>query len=497
MGDLKIEELLPNLWRIEDTCAVYIVKDGDRAIAIDFGSGDWLPQLPSLGIAHLDHVLITHPHAEQVAGLLGESERPFAVHVPAGPSEWPQPPWIGGGCPPNYEPPKRPLPGTAPDLAGNCHFFWQGRRLRFVDTPGHTAHAVSVVIDHAGKQVVFCGDAARAGATVHGPFNLEWDHWTGGGALAAWEGIRRLMGLSINLLCPSHGSVVSERPAAMLGQLARKLLAFYEAKGQISPGEPDRYVPVEVMACGARKVTEHLFQYGGNGYLLVSDSGEGLVVDPHLPEMPALEALLAQLGGVRPTAAVVSHYHYDHCDGIGYLRDKHGAKAWLHPLIALPWKDPARAFMPWLLPEPITADELWPERSEWQWNEYDFQIAPWQGQTWGHCVFMTSVDGRRVMFAGDSFTPSSKWNGTGGFCAYNNSRFSEGFVPSARLALEWKPEIMAAGHNNTYYFAASKFRKIIRWAERAEAAVRALCPSGDLEQDYYSVREIIRRQVEI
>jgi glyoxylase-like metal-dependent hydrolase (beta-lactamase superfamily II) len=497
MGELKIEELLPDLWRIDDTCAVYVVKDGDRAVAIDFGSGEWLPRLRSLGIEHLDHVLITHPHAEQCAGLLAKSEWPFALHVPAGPSDWPQPPWIAGGCPPNYEPPKGPLPGAVPDLAGNCHFFWQGRRIRFVDTPGHTAHAVSVVIDHAGKQIVFCGDAAHAGGTMHEPFNLEWDHWTGGGALAAWEGIRRLRGVSIDLLCPSHGPVIAERPAPMLEQLARKLLAFYEAKGQISPGEPDRYVPVEIMACGARKVSEHrLYQYGGNGYLLVSDSGEGLVVDPHLPEMPALEALLAELGGVRPSACVVSHYHYDHCDGIGYLREKYGAKAWLHPLIAAPWEDPAGSFMPWLLTEPIVADELWPERGAWRWNEYDFQIAPWHGQTWGHCVFMTSVNGRRVMFAGDSFTPSSKWNGTGGFCAYNNSRFGEGFAPAARLALEWKPEILAAGHNNTYYFAASKFRKIIKWAERAEAAVRALCPSGDLERDYYSVREIIAKQVE-
>jgi glyoxylase-like metal-dependent hydrolase (beta-lactamase superfamily II) len=222
MGELKIAELLPDLWRIDDTCAVYIVKDGNRAIAVDFGSGDWLPHLPSLGIAHLDHVLITHPHAGECAGLLAKRDWPFVLHVPAGPLEWPQPPWTGGGCPANYEPPKGPLPGAVPDLAGNCHFFWQGRRIRFIDTPGHTAHAVSVVIDHADRQIVFCGDAAHAGATIHEPFNLEWDHWTGSGALAAWEGIRRLIGVRIDLLCPSHGPVVAERACEVLPQNRRR-----------------------------------------------------------------------------------------------------------------------------------------------------------------------------------------------------------------------------------------------------------------------------------
>jgi len=488
-------QLLPDLWRFEDTCAVYVVKDGDRAIAIDFGSGRWLEELPALGVKHLDHVLITHEHADQCAGLLAKRKWPFALHTPASPGLWPQAPWVGGGCPVNYEPPQGTLPGAVRDLAGNGHFFWQGRRLRFMDTPGHTPHAVTVIVDHQGQQVVCCGDAAYEGAFVHQPFHLEWDHWTGSGALAAWEGIRRLMNIDLNLLCPSHGPIIAETPRRKLKQLADKLLAFYHAKGQISPGEPDRYVPVQNMDCGASRISEHLYQYGGNGYLVVSSSGECLVVDPTRGDMPALEALLTELGHPRPTACVVSHYHYDHCDAIPYLRERYGTKAWLHPLIAAPWKNPSRSFLPWLLPEPIKADKLWPERGAWSWNEYEFEIAPWPGQTWGHCVFMATVDGRRVMFAGDSYVPTSKWNGTGGFCAYNNSRFIEGYVPGAQLALQWKPEILAAGHNNTYYYGPAKFRKISKWAERAEAAVRALCPSGDLEQDYYSVREIIAKQV--
>jgi glyoxylase-like metal-dependent hydrolase (beta-lactamase superfamily II) len=134
---------------------------------------------------------------------------------------------------------------------------------------------------------------------------------------------------------------------------------------------------------------------------------------------------------------------------------------------------------------PLRIDHVWPETGAWQWNEYTFQVAPWPGQTWWHCVFMAAVDGQKVMFGGDSFQPASRWNGTGGFCAANLSRFWDGYIPSAELALRWRPDILACGHRTVYRFTASRFRRIIRWARFAEQATRALCPSGKLAQDYY------------
>ena len=95
-----------------------------------------------------------------------------------------------------------------------------------------------------------------------------------------------------------------------------------------------------------------------------------------------------------------------------------------------------------------------------------------------------TIDGRKVLFGGDSFQPASRWNGTGGFCAYNDSRF-DGFARSARLAMQWAPDILACGHDTAYRFRASKFRKIIRWAQQAQRTVCDLCPSGSLKRDYY------------
>ena len=108
-------------------------------------------------------------------------------------------------------------------------------------------------------------------------------------------------------------------------------------------------------------------------------------------------------------------------------------------------------------------------------------------------MFQTVVADQRVLFAGDTFHPSSRWNGTGGFCAYNRSRFREGFEAAARLALDWRPDLVAAGHNTVCRFAPSYFRAVIRWSRRAEAAVRDLCPSGDIARDYYGAFPVSRR----
>ena len=489
-----------DLWLFRDTCNVYVVRDGPTAIAIDFGTGRWLEALPALGIRRLEHVFLTHHHADQCHGLQARPAWPFSVHAPAGEEAFLSPMGagertapgakFGKGCPSSYD----VLPGgvAGVDYAAMGSYqqmFWGRRRLRFLLTPGHGPHASSVLLDHGGKQVVFCGDAVHAGGTLWQPYHLEWDHWLGTGALAAWEGVGRLRALPIDLLCPAHGPVIGQEIAATLETLAGRLMAFYEAKGNLSPGEPDLFLAPEHRASGARQVLDGLYQFGLNGYLLVAANNEALVIDPTLPDIPELEHLTAELAeaegrSVALTAAVATHYHSDHTDALPLLRERYGTTVWLHPEVAAPLRDVTRLDAPWLPAACIEPDRLLPADGTWEWNEHRFRVAHWPSQTWWHCLLMTTVAGRRVAFSGDFFNPTSRYNGTGGFCAHNRCRFREGYVASARRLIEWAPEVIAAGHGQYFAYRESKLRKIIAWAQRAEAAVTALCPSGDL-QDYY------------
>jgi hypothetical protein len=47
-GELK--KLSENLYLLEDTCNVYLIRDGNRGLLIDFGSGKILDYLSGVGI---------------------------------------------------------------------------------------------------------------------------------------------------------------------------------------------------------------------------------------------------------------------------------------------------------------------------------------------------------------------------------------------------------------------------------------------------------------
>ena len=285
--ELHPVEILPDLWSFGDSCNVYVLKRGDEAIAVDFGSGRWLVHLQALGIKRLTHVFLTHHHADQCSGLQNHALGVFKIHAPGGEEQYLDPACQHNGsfdirykgCPDSYVVLRGGIESITYDMAGFSDFFWGDQRIRFVHTPGHGRHACSIVIDHAGKQVVFCGDAAYAGATIWQPYHLEWDHWTGTGVLAAWEGIQRLYGIAVDMLCPSHGPVIAQQPRMMLKQLARKLMLVYHTKGQISIGEPDAYIMPQTLSSGAHRLSEHLYHFGANGYLIIGGNGGGLVID--------------------------------------------------------------------------------------------------------------------------------------------------------------------------------------------------------------------------
>src|SRR5919202_2195837 len=65
-----VHELSPSLFLLRDTCNVYVVRAGARAMLIDFGSGRILDELPAMGIDSATDLLVTHHHRDQVQGLV-------------------------------------------------------------------------------------------------------------------------------------------------------------------------------------------------------------------------------------------------------------------------------------------------------------------------------------------------------------------------------------------------------------------------------------------
>ena len=76
-----LTQILPHVYLFEDTCNVYAVNHGDRAVLIDCGSGQVAEHLPEIGVQTVDWVLFTHHHRDQCfgAGKLVESGAQLAV----------------------------------------------------------------------------------------------------------------------------------------------------------------------------------------------------------------------------------------------------------------------------------------------------------------------------------------------------------------------------------------------------------------------------------
>jgi glyoxylase-like metal-dependent hydrolase (beta-lactamase superfamily II) len=71
-----------HLYRIDDTCNVYLIKEGNRAILIDSGSGNYLDELQSIGVSEIEWVLHTHHHRDQCSGDLRMRSGGAKIAVP-------------------------------------------------------------------------------------------------------------------------------------------------------------------------------------------------------------------------------------------------------------------------------------------------------------------------------------------------------------------------------------------------------------------------------
>ena len=77
-----LTQISSNLYWLRDTCNVYALKDGNRALLIDFGSGHVLNLLGQIGVTRVDAILHTHHHRDQCQGDLRAVAERIPIMVP-------------------------------------------------------------------------------------------------------------------------------------------------------------------------------------------------------------------------------------------------------------------------------------------------------------------------------------------------------------------------------------------------------------------------------
>lgn len=467
-------EIARGVWRIADTCHVYLLVDpdapeGDRdAVAIDFGSGLALQHLAQLGIRRVTDVLMTHHHRDQGQGLPLAVEHGARIHVPPVERELfdrVEEMWIARQLDNDYNLRQDrfsllssvPVHATVPEYR---ELMLAGVRLRVLPTPGHTIGSVTYLLERDDELLGFSGDLVYAPGKVWSLAATQWSYTQNEGPAMTVLSARMLAREGVTRLAPSHGEVMNEAQGA-LESLAATMQEYVDSR---------RSYPWDLLARLDEPflaLTPHLLLNRtamSCSYVLLSETGEALVIDygydmttglvpgqeraARRPWLASLPALRRDHGVTRISVALPTHYHDDHIAGMPLLRDVEGTEIWIPENIAPTMADPWLEDLPCQWYDPILADRVLPLDEPIRWNEYTLTAHAQPGHTLYAVAYSLEVDGTRVVFTGDQQEGLGGRDGRRDIMNYqyrNLFRLGD-YAQSAALYRRIAPGLMASGH---------------------------------------------------
>ncbi|GAA4424575.1 hypothetical protein GCM10023169_21360 [Georgenia halophila] len=444
-------------------------RSGEQtAVAIDFGSGDVLDHLETMGVDRITDVLMTHHHRDQGQGLWRAVEAGAAVHVP---------------------PVER-------DLFGNVDEMWRTRNVvndynlrqdrfsilepvevastvpeyRSADyhgvtvevhvTPGHTPGSVTYIVERSGERIAFTGDLIYAPGKVWSLAATQWSYTENEGPAMTVLSCYLLLRERLDRALPSHGEPM-EDPITALELLAERMQRYVDSRRpypwDLRPRLHSPYVPI----------TDHLLLNRTSvscSYVLISRSGAAMIIDygydmttglpagadraSRRPWLASLSALRKNHGVTDLEVALATHYHDDHVAGLNLLRDVEGTQVWTAENVAPILAEPMRYDLPCQWYDPVPSDRVLPVGESFTWREYEITVHDLPGHTLFHTGFEVEVDGVRVLVTGD------QQNGLGVpgerreilNYQYRNRFRVQDYRASADLYRRIAPGVMVSGH---------------------------------------------------
>ena len=460
-------EVRPNLFRVPDTCNVYVLRSGHDAVIVDFGAGAVLDELPGMGSVTPRAVVVTHHHRDQLQGLPQAVAANIPIWVPPVEQDliadvdahWQARP-IANDYNPRQD--RFSLLGSVP-IAGTVTEYrpmtFGSVTLTPIPTPGHTIGSVSYLAESDGQRVAFTGDLIYAPGKLWSLAATMWSYGEHDGAASTILSLLALRELELDLLLPSHGEPITEVTQAIdrtVDEL-RRLLDFRGSHVDLDDWIERPYVSLTPHLLHNR--TSHSYSYA-----LLSETGAAMLFDygydmysgipagvdraGRRPWLYTIERLKRDHGVTRVEVAVPTHYHDDHVAGFNLLREVEGTEVWVPELFADVLARPDRYDLPCLWYDPIPVDRVLPDEGTIRWNEYEIEIHPLPGHTQFASAYAFSVDGTKVVVSGDQqdFAWGRRPSPERLNYIYPNRVSLGDFVKSAALYARIGPDLMIGGH---------------------------------------------------
>jgi glyoxylase-like metal-dependent hydrolase (beta-lactamase superfamily II) len=457
-----VQRLSENLFYYRDTCNVYVIRSGDEALLIDFGSGAVLDELPALGISRVAAIWLTHHHRDQGQGLSRVAARGIPIWVPHAEQDLfaeVAAHWQAREIYNSYnnrqdrfsllEP--VPVAGTLTDYAvQTCG----GRQFTIVPTPGHTAGSLSVLVEVDRRRVAFTGDLIAAPGKTWSLAALQWGYSDACGAAASIVSLLDLRDRAPDWLLPSHGEPMVEVAGAidLLVARLRELLDGRQEYPRLLAWRAEPYVALSPHVLWNRTSLAY-------SYVLLSASRKALLIDygydfatgvaggadraARRPWLYTLAALKRDYGVERIDVVLPTHYHDDHVAGCNLLRDVEGTQVWAAANFADVLARPARYDLSCLWYDPIPVDRVLPFEAVIPWEEYELTLYPLPGHTQYAAAISFQADGRRFLATGDQYQGPA---GCGWNYVYHNGFAPGDYRAGAELYRRLAPDMILSGH---------------------------------------------------
>ena len=467
----KPEQLSDNLFLLRDTCNVYLIRQGDSALLVDFGSGRILDYLSDLNIQRVEWILHTHHHRDQAQGDHLAQARNIPIAVPQFERQFfaeAENFWRNRRIYELYDVKNDFLTLTSDVpvsllLRDYRTFQWRGLAFFVQPTPGHTPGSVSLVTEIDGRKVAFSGDLIHSSGKVQTLYDLQYYYGEHEGVDLSIYSLNELARLQPQLLCPSHGEPMSD-PVPAMKNLCGKLSDWHRYWYKHPPTSELEPVAVSPHLIASTETTSSF-------YAIVSDSGKALLLDYGLASWTffevfrryvdtfgrmrflehSLESLRSRFGVKTFDVAMPSHMHDDHLSGFPYLAERYGTKLWGYEGLAEIISHPRSRNLGCIFNEPIRLDRTFRDGETFRWEEFEFTVVHSPGHTDYQMAMFTTIDGTKVAFTGDAFFSDSANPGSIRHnLIYRNQVKSGDYLRSIENVLKFEPEMIAPGHGKPF-----------------------------------------------
>jgi glyoxylase-like metal-dependent hydrolase (beta-lactamase superfamily II) len=484
------ELIMPDIYRLENACNVYLLRSGPRGILIDAGADGLDRELEKIGVKRIDWILHTHYHRDQC---LGSAElRSTGAKIAIGKHEegYLQP--AAGKGPVNTE--DRFLlsegltdfgrrmepfqkPGVDRVLEEGDTIRWDRFAIRVIDTPGHTKGSVSYLVASDGRLICFSGDLVMRGGHSHDLYSMQWTYLQNPGIDSSIQSVDKILRLEPEIMLPSHGPCIME-PRADLQRLRSRLTAFINSFEFHRAGRWNW--------SGFVQVSEHVVQdCGTTSQLVISGSGKALLFDCGEGFSPVRLKEAKQKFGITGIDVIIpSHWHQDHIGGIPVLAASEGARIWVWEGLREHVEHPENFITTCWTSTRFKADRILSEGETFEWGGYSFQVFHNPVHMEEQMGLAARVDGMKFYFTADGSASNREGYMRSSIHCYNGISIRTGLVKTARSFYEADPYICVPAHSNAFAVQPDTRQEFVAWAMAATDATVTLLPPGQSETGF-------------